>query len=124
MTALTRILTTFALSGALAGAPPAPITLSASPTVGFAPFSTRVKVTITRAAVNRAACVEVDGPHYFQSDCWDHVGEGAPLTTWKMFYDMPEGEYAITATVERADHSTSIATVNVIAKGASSLDEF
>ena len=82
--------------GAPAAAEPAPITLRVDPKVQMVGYGgqgvVRVRITIPKNALNRAVCVEVDGPVY-RSSCFDHVGLGAPSAAEWVVSGLDAGEY-------------------------------
>jgi hypothetical protein len=93
----------------LAGAEPA-ISLDITPRVQMGRIgqtsTVRVRITVPKDALNRAVCVEVDGPVY-RSSCFEHVGLEAPSRVEWTVSSLDPGEYEAVARLERAKEGES-----------------
>ena len=79
---------------------PAPVALTLSSRVGFAPLTIRADVRVPKHPDNRAACVTLEGTMSYES-CWQVDGEHAPSLVSKWWHDLPGGQYAARARVQR-----------------------
>lgn len=77
----------------------APITLSVSPSVAFAPTTFQFQLHITPHEDNRTVCLEYDGGEYSRS-CWD-INVDSPSRTQIRRLIGRGGEYVATATLYR-----------------------
>lgn len=89
------------------------ITIRVSPLITFARGYAQLTVLVERNELNRALIWEVDGPDYFRSSLMELDGAAAPRSWHFIARDLPEGEYAIRATVRRADDSQSVAVARI-----------
>lgn len=84
---------------------PAPITLSITPRVGFAPLVTRVTIRVAAHAENVEVCLYMEGPLRSNTSCWPHHGTGAgpqKVSTWTL----PAGVYGFRADVHRQGNTS------------------
>lgn len=99
----------------LSASPPAPVSISVTPRLGQSPLSVRVRVTVPQNEDNRVLCFGYDGPKS-QESCEDHDGN-APMTTWQVFQELPEGYYTFYAIIGRKDGSQKQAVTSVCSAG-------
>jgi hypothetical protein len=113
-----RYLRVVFLTGCIVGssqmiAADAQVTIAVRPAVTVAHGTAQLKIQIERNELNRLLTWEVDGPHYYRSSRMELEGATAPRS-WSFFVkDLPEGEYAIRATLNRNDNSQTIAVSSI-----------
>jgi uncharacterized protein (DUF58 family) len=98
----------FAALLALAFGPP-PLQVDILPRRAFAGNDLRATVRVERDQANRALVTVIDGPHYYSRSDEQLDGADAPRTRQITFLHLPEGHYAITSVVLRADGSRQTA---------------
>jgi hypothetical protein len=113
-----HILFSFVLLSALIAAKPLtadePITVSVYPTVAVARGNAQLRVLVERNHANRSLSWEVDGPSYYRSSTMQLDGTAAPKSWFFFVRDLPEGEYAVRATVTRSNDSQSMAMSKIV----------
>jgi hypothetical protein len=113
-----HILTAVVLFGSLIASKPldadTPIALSVYPTVAVARGTAQLRVLVERNDANRALIWEVDGPNYYRSSTTQLDGTAAPKSWFFFVHDLPEGEYAVRATVIRSNNSESMAMSKIV----------
>jgi hypothetical protein len=90
-----------------------PITLSVYPTVAMAHGTAQLRIFVERNDQNRALTWEVDGPAYYRSSTAQLDGSEAPRSWFFFIKDLPEGTYAVRATVKRNNNSQSVALTSI-----------
>ena len=90
-----------------------PITVSVYPTVAVARGTARVRIFVERNDQNRWLNWEVDGPEYYRSSQAQLDGAEAPRSWFYEIKDLPEGSYAIRATVRRSNNSEAVARTSI-----------
>jgi hypothetical protein len=101
------------LLGALSSAPllnaDEAITVSVYPQIAVARGNAQLKIFVERNGQNRMLNWEVDGPAYYRSSTAQLDGAEAPRSWFYFVRDLPEGTYAVRATVKRSNNSESVA---------------
>lgn len=94
----------------LYAAPPA-IKLTAPGTIGKAPLTFDLRITLEPDERNRQICLHVQqtrGGDHERLGCWEVDAEREPRTTWKRIKDLDAGEWDITASVIRNDEKSTL----------------
>jgi hypothetical protein len=84
------------------------------PTIGLTHGDIQVKVVLERKAENRSLIWEVDSPLYYRGSTVQLDGESSPKVWVFVARDLPEGEFAIRATVKRSDNKESVAETRMV----------
>jgi hypothetical protein len=91
----------------------AQVTIAVRPAVTVAHGSAQLKILVERNELNRLLTWEIDGPNYYRSSRTELEGAMAPRSWFFLVKDLPEGAYAIRATVNRNDNSQTIAVSSI-----------
>ena len=90
-----------------------PLRVRVSPGVALAPAAIRVVATVRPHEANRALTVTVESDTYRQSQRVSIEGAEPRRTFIVRFSDIPEGDYAIRATLKRNDGTSSRAVASL-----------
>jgi hypothetical protein len=90
-----------------------PITVSVWPSIAVARGNAQLKVFVQRNDANRTLSWEVDGPDYYRSSTMQLEGASAPKSWFFFVHDLPEGVFAVRATVRRNNDSESVALTRI-----------
>ena len=89
----------------------APLSMTVDPSVSFAPAELRVRLDVTRNALNRSLVVVAESEDFYRSSEMPLDAEAAPRSVTVQFRALPRGEYSVSGELRAADGRT-LATVH------------
>ena len=86
------------------------------PRVAYARSNAQLRVQVERNEANRMLTWEIDGPSYYRSSTIQLDGASSPRNWFFLVQNLPEGDFAVRATVTRNNNSESMARATISVK--------
>lgn len=94
------------------------LALHVTPAIASAPATLLVRASVAPNAGNRAIEIVADSESYYRSSVRQLDGDRAPRTALLELYDLPGGDYEVTAQLTNANGQRIVARCHVIVVGS------